>query len=123
MSCCAVFFLRRLSRSDKIPSDGFRLLPNRGENVAVRYYLEEYDPSPFMQVVTAGAEKITPDEPQHPAVPKIRRGDIVSVYMIRKNERIVFDVPKEHVARNVALYVDFRYEPTDEKRGGSAAIR
>jgi len=49
--------------------------------VAVRYYLEEYDPSPFMQVV------------------------------------------KEHVARNVALYVDFRYEPTDEKRGGSAAIR
>ena len=81
MWCCAVFFLRRLSRSDKIPSDGFRLLPNRGENVAVRYYLEEYDPSPFMQVV------------------------------------------KEHVARNVALYVDFRYEPTDEKRGGSAAIR
>jgi hypothetical protein len=76
-----------------------------------------------MQVVTAGAEKIPPDEPQHSAAPKIRRGDIVSVYTIRKNERIVFDVPKEHVARNVALNVDFRYEPTAEKRGGSAAIR
>src|SRR5213592_2690112 len=62
----------------KIPSDGFGLFPlNKDENVAVRYYLEEYDPSPFMQITTAAGEKIPPDEPQHPAVPKIRRGDVV----------------------------------------------
>ena len=97
----------------KIPSDGFGLPSNQGENVAVRYYLEEYAPSPFMQIITAGGEKIPPDEPQHPAVPKIRRGDIVASYTVRKNERIVFEVPKEHVARNIALYVDFRYEWED----------
>src|SRR5262245_4461543 len=48
----------------KIPSDGFRLPSNKNENVAVRYYLEEYDPSPFMQITTGGGEKIPPDEPQ-----------------------------------------------------------
>src|SRR5262249_50205274 len=90
------FGLRNQTAWDiKIPSDGFGSSPfNKDESVSVRYYLEEYDPTPFMQIVSADGKKDPPDEPQHPAVPKIRRGDIVHTYTIRKNERIVFEVPK-----------------------------
>ena len=81
-----------------------------GAPVEVRYYLEEYDPGPMMQITTKSGKKVPPDEPEHPPVPKIHRVDFLTEWWIPKGERISFEIPKEHLARNIALYVDLRYE-------------
>jgi hypothetical protein len=82
-----------------------------GAEAIVRYYLEPYDPQPFMQIVnTATGQKEPPDESTHPPVPQIRRGDVLVEWWIPKNQSIDFSLPKEHLARNIALSVDLRYE-------------
>jgi hypothetical protein len=81
-----------------------------GAEAPVRYYLEEYDPGPWMQTTEASGRKSPPDEPKHPPVPKFQRVDFMTEWWIPKNQSIVFEVPKEHLARNVELYVYLRYE-------------
>jgi hypothetical protein len=84
-----------------------------GAEAPVRYYLEEYDPGPWMQTTDASGHKSPPDEPKHPPVPKFQRFDFMTEWWIPKNQSIVFAVPKEHLARNVELYVYLRYEWED----------
>lgn len=81
-----------------------------GAEAPVRYYLEEYDPGPLMQMTDASGRKAPPDEPKHPPVPKFQRVDFMTEWWIPKNQSIVFEVPKEHLARNVQLSVSLRYE-------------
>ena len=81
-----------------------------GAEAPVRYYLEEYDPGPWMQTTDASDHKSPPDEPKHPPVPKLQRYDFLTEWWIPKNQSVVFEVPKEHLARNVELYVYLRYE-------------
>ena len=81
-----------------------------GAEVDVRYYLEPHDPRPWMQVTTESGEKMPPDEPEHPPVPDIRRVDFSTEWWIPKDQSILFSVPKEHLARNIALNVYLRYE-------------
>ena len=81
-----------------------------GAEAPVRYYLEEYDPGPWMQTTDASGRKSPPDEPKHLPVPKFQRFDFMTEWWIPKNQSIVFEVPKEHLARNVELYVYLRYE-------------
>jgi hypothetical protein len=81
-----------------------------GAEAPVRYYLEEYDPGPSMQMTDASGHKSPPDEPKHPPVPKFQRIDFMTEWWIPKNQSIVFEVPKEHLARNVELSVNLRYE-------------
>lgn len=81
-----------------------------GAEAPVRYYLEEYDPGPWMQTTGASGRKSPPDEPKHPPVPKFQRYDFMTEWWIPKNQSIVFGVPKEHLARNIELYVYLRYE-------------
>lgn len=81
-----------------------------GAEAPVRYYLEEYDPGPWMQTTDASGRKFPPDEPKHPPVPKFQRFDFMTEWWIPKNQSIVFEVPKDHLARNVELYVYLRYE-------------
>jgi hypothetical protein len=76
----------------------------------VRYYLEGYDPGPWMQTTDTSGHKSPPDEPKHQPVPKFQRFDFMTEWWIPKNQSIVFAVPKEHMARNVELYVYLRYE-------------
>jgi len=54
-----------------------------------------------------------PAIPRNQHVPKIRRYDFMTDWWIPKGQSIVFEVPKEHLARNVALYVYLRYEWED----------
>lgn len=81
-----------------------------GAEAPVRYYLEEYDPGPWMLTTDASGRKSPPDESKHPPVPKFQRFDFMADWWIPKNQSIVFEVPKEHLARNVKLYVYLRYE-------------
>ena len=81
-----------------------------GAEAPVRYYLEEYDRGPWMQMTDAHGRKSPPDEPKHPPVPKFQRVDFMTEWWIPKNQSIVFEVPKEHLARNVQLCVYLRYE-------------
>jgi hypothetical protein len=81
-----------------------------GAEAPVRYYLEEYDPGPWMQTTDASGRKSPPDEPKHPPVPKFQRYDFMTEWWIPKNQSIVFEVPKAHLARNVELHVYLRYE-------------
>ena len=81
-----------------------------GAEAPVRYYLEEYDPGPGMQTTDSSGHKSPPDEPKHPPVPKFQRYDFMTEWWILKDQSIVFEVPKEHLARNVELYVYLRYE-------------
>jgi hypothetical protein len=81
-----------------------------GAEANVRYYLDEYDPQPLMQMTTVDGRKEPPDEPEHPPVPKINRFDFSTEWWILPKESILFQVPKEHLARNIKLYVDMRYE-------------
>lgn len=81
-----------------------------GAEAPVRYYLEEYDPGPRMQTTDASGQKSPPDEPKHRPVPKFQRVDFMKEWWIPKNQSIVFEVPKEHLARNIELYVYLRYE-------------
>jgi len=81
-----------------------------GAEAPVRYYLEEYDPGPMMQMTDASGRKFPPDEPKHPPVPKFQRVDFMTEWWIPKNQSIVFEVPKEHLARNAQLSVSLRYE-------------
>ncbi len=81
-----------------------------GAEAPVRYYLEEHDPGPWMQMTDASGRKSPPDEPKHPPVPKFQRVDFMTEWWIPKNQSIVFEVPKEHMARNIELYVYLRYE-------------
>jgi hypothetical protein len=81
-----------------------------GAEAPVRYYLEEYDPGPWMQTTDASGHKSPPDEPKHPPVPKFQRVDFMTEWWIPKNQSIVFEVPKEHLARNIQLSVSLRYE-------------
>jgi hypothetical protein len=81
-----------------------------GAEAPVRYYLEEYDSGPWMQTTDASGRKSPPDEPKHPPVPKFQRFDFMTEWWIPKNQSIVFEVPKEHLARNVEIYVYLRYE-------------
>jgi hypothetical protein len=76
----------------------------------VRYYLQEYDPRPWQQIIYSDGRKSPPDEPEHPPVPKINRGDVFTEWWIPKEQSVIFQVPKEHVARNILLYIDIRYE-------------
>ena len=81
-----------------------------GAEVGIRYYLEPYDPRPTMQFTTAAGEKVPPDEREHPPVPEVKRFDFLTEWWTPKNESIIFEIPKEHLARNIALYVYLRYE-------------
>src|ERR1700736_3274397 len=67
-----------------------------GAKAPVRYYLEEYDPGPSMQMTDASGRKSPPDEPKHPPVPKFQRVDFMTEWWIPKNQSIVFEAPKEH---------------------------
>jgi hypothetical protein len=80
-----------------------------GAEAPVRYYLEEYDQAPAIQAAT-GIPEYPAGEPERPPVPRIHRSDFMTEWWIQKNESIIFQAPKEHVARNTALYVDLRYE-------------
>jgi hypothetical protein len=84
-----------------------------GAEAPVRYYLEEYDPGPWMQTTDAAGHKSPPDELEHPPVPKIRRYDFLTEWWIPKKQSLVFQVPKQHLARNVMLSVSLRYEWED----------
>jgi hypothetical protein len=84
-----------------------------GAEAAVRYYLQEYDPSPEMQVITASGQKMPPDEPKHPPVREIHRIDVLTDWYIPPGQSVVFSVPKADLARNVELYVYLRYEWED----------
>jgi hypothetical protein len=81
-----------------------------GAEATVRYYLQEYDPRPWGQITYSDGRKSPPDEPEHPPVPKINRFDFSTEWWVPKEQSIVFQVPKNHVARNVSLYVNVRYE-------------
>jgi hypothetical protein len=81
-----------------------------GAEAPVRYYLEEHDLSPLMQTIDAFGRKSPLDEPKDPPVPKFRRVDFMTEWWIPTNHSLVFEVPKEHLARNVELYVYLRYE-------------
>jgi hypothetical protein len=81
-----------------------------GAEAPVRYYLQEDDPGPWMQMTTASGQKLPPDEPEHPPVPKVHRYDFLTEWWVPVKQTVTFQVPKEHLARNVALYVDMRYE-------------
>ena len=81
-----------------------------GAEVPVRYYLEEYDPGPWMQTIDAFGRKSPLDEPKDPPVPKFQRVDFMTEWWIPTNHSLVFEVPKEHLVRNVELYVYLRYE-------------
>jgi hypothetical protein len=81
-----------------------------GAEVGIRYYLEAYNPRPTMQLTTASGEKVPPDEPAHPPVPEINRVDFLTEWWIPRNQSIIFQIPKEHIARNIVLYVYLRYE-------------
>ncbi len=81
-----------------------------GAEAPVRYYLEEYDPGPVMQTTDSSGHKSPPDESKHPPVPKFQRYDFMTEWWIPKDQSIVFEVPKEHLARNVELCVYLRYE-------------
>jgi hypothetical protein len=81
-----------------------------GSEALIRYYLNQYDPSPWGQIVYSDGRKDPPDEAAHPAVPKINRIDIVGEWWIPVKGSIIFQVPKQHLARNIALFVDMRYE-------------
>src|SRR5206468_2506383 len=85
-----------------------------GAEARVRYYLDEYDPRPQLQITGRFGKKVPPDEPTHPPVPKINRVDFLTEWWIPRGESIVFEVPKQHLARNVRLYVYLRYEWEDE---------
>jgi hypothetical protein len=84
-----------------------------GAEAWVRYYLEEYDPGPWTQTTDAAGHKSPHDEPEHPPVPKIQRYDFLTEWWIPKKRSIVFQVPKQHLARNVMLSVSLRYEWED----------
>jgi len=84
-----------------------------GAEAAVRYYLQEYDPSPEMQVITASGQRMPSDEPEHPHVRKVRRIDIFTDWYIPSGQSVVFTVPKTDLARNAELYVYLRYEWED----------
>jgi len=81
-----------------------------GAEADVRYYLQEYDPGPLMQVTTKSGQKIPPDEPVHPPVPSIHRFDFLTEWWIPRNQSLTFRVPKQHLARNVEIYIYLRYE-------------
>jgi len=55
-----------------------------------RYYLEEYDPTPQMQLTYKDGRKSPPDEPAHPPAPKMRRGDVGFGCEIRANSLLTF---------------------------------
>lgn len=79
------------------------------EKLEVRYYLEEYDPGPVMQVGYPDGHKEPPDEPKHPPVPRIHRVDFLTEWTIAPKDSLQFEVPKQDLARNVSLYVYLRY--------------
>lgn len=88
-------------------------LVGNGQELPVRYYIEEYDPRPWMQMTTPDGRKHPHDEPSHPPVPKIRRVDFHTDVLIPVGKTIFFKVPKEHLARNCVLTVNLRYEWED----------
>ena len=80
-----------------------------GAEADVRYYLQQYDVRPSLQIITKSGENIPPDEPAHPPVPQINRLDFFTEWRILRNESVVFRVPKQLLARNVEIYVYLRY--------------
>src|ERR1700730_259986 len=84
-----------------------------GAEAPVRYYLEEFDAGPWMKTTEGSGNKPLPDEQEHPPVPRIQRFDLMTEWWIPKNQSILFEVPKEHLVRSVALYVYLRYEWED----------
>jgi hypothetical protein len=77
--------------------------------VSARYYLQEYDPGPAMQLGYPDGHKEPPDENPHPPVPKVQRFDFLTEKIIAPKEEVFFKVPKEHLARNVELILYLRY--------------
>ena len=98
--------------SDKIALEIIKTAKNHKDGIEapVRYYLDEYDPTPVMQMTTASGHKEPPDEPEHPPVPKIHRMDFLTEWWINREGSVIFQVPKEHLARNIRLSVNLRYE-------------
>jgi hypothetical protein len=78
--------------------------------VKARYDLQEYEPGPAMQILYANGKKEPPDEPQHPPVPKIHHIDVLTERLINPKQSVIFSVPKEHLARNVMLTLNLRYD-------------
>ncbi len=72
-----------------------------GAEAPVRYYLEEFP--------TNNPEANS----KLPAVPRLHRYDFLTEWWIPKNQSIVFQVPKEHLAMNAMLSVTLRYEWED----------